>query len=95
LLSITVCCPEWSDIKYIWMPSSNYQNMVNLITRLSIRRRPSEFMNVTVWEHRTFDNKILDVAKFTTPPPLSLLNSCELSFPIAGLKISSLPSLSL
>jgi hypothetical protein len=23
---------------------------------LSIRRCPSEFMNVTVWEHRTFDS---------------------------------------
>jgi hypothetical protein len=33
--------------------------------------------------------KFLDVAKFTTLTPLSLLISCELSFPIVGLKISS------
>jgi hypothetical protein len=32
--------------------------------------------------------KFLDVAKFTTLTPLSLLISCELSFPIVGLKIS-------
>jgi hypothetical protein len=45
------------------MPSPVYQNMVNLVVRLSIRRCPSKFMNVTMWEHRTFDNKVfLDVA---------------------------------
>jgi hypothetical protein len=31
--------------------------------------------------------KFLDVAKFTTLTSLSLLISCELSFPIVGLKI--------
>jgi hypothetical protein len=35
----------------------------------------------------------LDVAKFTTLTPLSLLISCKLSFPIVGLKMSSLPTL--
>jgi hypothetical protein len=35
--------------------------------------------------------RFLDVAKFTTLAPLSLLISCELSFPIVGLKTSSLP----
>jgi hypothetical protein len=35
-----------------------YQNMVNLVMRLSNRRYPKEFMNVTVRELRTFDNKI-------------------------------------
>jgi hypothetical protein len=34
--------------------------------------------------------KILDVAKFTTLSPLSLLILCELSFPIVSLKISYL-----
>jgi hypothetical protein len=36
--------------------------------------------------------KSLDVAKFTNLTPLSLLISCEISFPIVGLKISSLPT---
>jgi hypothetical protein len=36
--------------------------------------------------------KFLDVAKFTTLTSLSLLISCELSFPFVGLKISSLPT---
>jgi hypothetical protein len=31
--------------------------------------------------------EFLDVAKFTTVTPLSLLISCEISFPIVGLKI--------
>jgi hypothetical protein len=34
--------------------------------------------------------KFLDVVKFTTLTPLSVLISCELSFPIVSLKISSL-----
>jgi hypothetical protein len=33
--------------------------------------------------------KFLDVAKFTILTPISLLISCELSFPTVGLKISS------
>jgi hypothetical protein len=39
--------------------------------------------------------KLLDVAKFTTLTPLTLLISCELSFQIIGLKISSLPTFAL
>jgi hypothetical protein len=39
--------------------------------------------------------KFLDVAKFTTLTPLSLLISCEVSFPVVGLKISSLPTFAL
>jgi hypothetical protein len=43
--------------------------------------------------------KFLDVAKFTTLTltltPLSILISCELSFPIVGLKISSLSTFAL
>jgi hypothetical protein len=36
--------------------------------------------------------KFLDVVKFTTLTPLSLLISRELSFSFVGLKISSLPT---
>jgi hypothetical protein len=36
---------------------------VNLVVRLSIRRCPSEFMNIMVWEHHTFDNKIFGCGK--------------------------------
>jgi hypothetical protein len=39
--------------------------------------------------------KFLDVAKFTTLTPLSLLISCEVSFPIVDLKISSPPTFAL
>jgi hypothetical protein len=35
------------------------------------------------------------VAKFATLIPLSLLISCKLSIPIVGLKVSSLPTLTL
>jgi hypothetical protein len=26
VVTITICCPEWSNIKYTWMPSPDYQN---------------------------------------------------------------------
>jgi hypothetical protein len=42
---------------------------VNLIASLSIRRCPSKFINVTMWEHFTF-GRFLDVPKFTTLAPL-------------------------
>jgi hypothetical protein len=41
----------------------------------------------------SFTVKFLDVAKFTNLTPLSLQISCKLSFPIVGLKMSSLPTL--
>jgi hypothetical protein len=52
-------------------------------------------MNVMMWEHITFDVKFLDMTKFTTLIQLSLLISCKRSFPVAGLKMSSLPTLAL
>jgi hypothetical protein len=69
--------------------------MVNLAVRLSIRRCPSKFMNVTSWEHRTFNNKIIGCGKFTILTLLSLLILYKLSFPRVCLKISSLPLLTL
>jgi hypothetical protein len=32
--------------------------MINLIVRLSIRRYPSKFVDVTMWEHCTFGKRI-------------------------------------
>jgi hypothetical protein len=53
-------------------------------------------MNVTMWEHHTFDNKISGCGKvYYSLTPLSLLISGKLSFPIVGLKMSSLPTLAL
>jgi hypothetical protein len=69
--------------------------MVNLIVGVPIWRCPSIFMNVAMWEHCTFDNEFLGVTKFTSLTPLTLLISCKLSFPIAGLKMSSFPTLAL
>jgi hypothetical protein len=47
-------------------------------------------MDAAMWEHHTW---FFDVAKFTALIPLSLLISCEPSFPIVGLKIYFLPIL--
>jgi hypothetical protein len=41
VVSITICRPKRSDIKYNGIPSPIYQNMVDLIVRLAIRRRPN------------------------------------------------------
>jgi hypothetical protein len=59
---------------------------------LSIRRRSSKFINVTIWEHCTFDSQIFGCGKFTTLT--ALLISSKLSFPV-GLKMSPLPTLAL
>jgi hypothetical protein len=31
VVSITICYPEWSDIKYTWKPSPIYQTMISLV----------------------------------------------------------------
>jgi hypothetical protein len=77
------------------MSSPIYQNMINLVVHLSIRRCSSEVMDVTLWEHCTLTIRFLDMAKFTTLTPLSLLISCKLLFLTVGLKMSSLPALAL
>jgi hypothetical protein len=40
-----------SDINYTWIPSFVYQYVVTLIVRFPVRRIPSIFMHVAVWEH--------------------------------------------
>jgi hypothetical protein len=68
--------------------------MVNVIVGFPMWRRPSIFMNVAMWERCTFDNEIFICGKIYLTP-LSLLILCKLSFPIVGLKMSSLPTLAL
>jgi hypothetical protein len=53
VIDITGRSPEQSDIKCTWIPSPVWQNVFSLIVCLSIRRCPSEFINVEVWEHCT------------------------------------------
>jgi hypothetical protein len=37
--------------------------MINLVVGLPMRRCQSQFMNVTMWEHPTFDSKIFGCSK--------------------------------
>jgi hypothetical protein len=69
--------------------------VINLVVHLSIRRGPGVFMDAAVREIVLLTTKFLDVAKFTTLTPLSLLILCELPFPVVALKISSLPTFTL
>jgi hypothetical protein len=46
-------------------------------------------MNTAMRKHGAFDINVLDVANVATLAPLSLPVSCELAFPIVGLKIYS------
>jgi hypothetical protein len=50
------------------------------------------FMNVVMWDF-ILTRRFLDVAELTTLTLLSLLISCELSFPVVGLKMSFLHTL--
>ena len=77
------------------MPSPIHQYVINLVVNLPIGRGPAVLMNVAVWEHRAFNKYIFVVAKFTILTPLSLLSWCIHSFPVVGLKISSLPNFAL
>jgi hypothetical protein len=67
--------------------------VINLTVYLPIRKCQREFMYVVMLEH-TLD-RLLDVAKFTTLIPLSLLILCKFLFSVVGLKMSSLPTLAL
>jgi hypothetical protein len=40
------------------MSSPVLQNMVNLIVGFPMWRHPSIFMDVVMWEHRTFDSEV-------------------------------------
>jgi hypothetical protein len=82
VVSITIYCPEGSDVKYTWMTSPFYQNMVSLIVGLSVRRYPSKFMNVTRWEHCTFDSQIFGCVKVYYSNCMLITNLCELLFPL-------------
>jgi hypothetical protein len=77
------------------MSSRIYQEVVNLVVRLSFRRSRVVFINVAMRDHCTLGSKFQDVAKFVTLTPLSLLIMCERSFPIVDLKISSLRTFAL
>jgi hypothetical protein len=52
-------------------------------------------MKAAMMEYGALTTKFLDVAKFTAVSPLSLLISCELSFPVVDLQVSSLPTFAL
>jgi hypothetical protein len=54
-----------------------------------------EVVDFLMWEHCSFDLKVLDVSKLATLTPLSLLIYCELPFPVVNLKMSSLSTLAL
>jgi hypothetical protein len=56
------------------MLSPIYQNMVNLVVHLSIRRRSSEFINVAVWEHHTFGNNIFGCGKVYYSNSITITN---------------------
>jgi hypothetical protein len=58
------------------MPSSVYQNVVNLLMGFHIYRRPIIFMNIAIRAH-CLTMRFLDVAKFTALVPLLLLISSK------------------
>jgi hypothetical protein len=76
--SITVSPSEKSDIKYTWMPSHVYQDVINLAVRLPLGRGPSVFMSVAIREQCTLTNNFLYVARFATLIPFLWLISWAL-----------------
>jgi hypothetical protein len=64
VVSFTIYCSEWLDIKYTQMYLSIHQNMVNLIVGFHIWRHPRLFMDVAICEHCTFNCEIFRCGKF-------------------------------
>jgi hypothetical protein len=48
------------------MSSPFYQNVIDLVVCLSIRRGPGVFMDAVIGDYGALTTKFLDVAKFTT-----------------------------
>jgi hypothetical protein len=67
VVSIIVCCPEISNIKYTRIPSTVYQNMVKLIVGFPTWRHPSIFMNVPMWKHSIFVCEVFRCGKVDYP----------------------------
>jgi hypothetical protein len=90
---ITICCPEWSDIKYTWMSLpflSEYGQSDCGFSHLGMSKYVYECRDAGTLYFWQWD---FSVAKFTTLIPLAHLIFCKLSFSIVGLKMSSLPTL--
>jgi hypothetical protein len=77
------------------MPSPIYQNTVNLIVLFPLGDIQVNLRILRCGNILLLTVRFLNVAKFTTLTPVSLLISCKISFPNVGLKISSLPTLAL
>jgi hypothetical protein len=55
------------------MPSPVYQNMVSLVVSLSIGY-PSKVIDVTIWEHCTFDSQIFGCGKVYYSKSIIIIN---------------------
>jgi hypothetical protein len=63
VVNITIWCPQRSDIRYSWMKSPAYRNMVYLILSLCIWICWSKFTNVIMWGHCAYDSDISESGK--------------------------------
>jgi hypothetical protein len=83
VIRITVSSPESSYIQYTH--NIFFQYVINLTVRFPpIMRSPVNFNVLST-------TRIFDAVKFTTHDTLSLLSSCQLSFPAISFKIPYLP----
>ena len=79
------------------MPSPICHCVINLVVGLPVRRDPGvlkECFGAGTWSSYQLDF-FFDVAKFTTLTSLSLVSSCRLKLPVAGLKVFSIPTFAL
>jgi hypothetical protein len=77
------------------MRSSVYQSVMNLIIHLPIKRCTSKFMNVTMSEHCTFDNKIFRCGKVYYSTSIIITNFVQTLIPNRWFENGSLPTLAL
>jgi hypothetical protein len=77
-----------STLECCLLSTKNIVNLTAFPSDVQESLRMLQCGNIVLWTLR-----FLELAKFTTLTPLSLLISCKVSFPIVGLKMSSLPTL--
>jgi hypothetical protein len=51
-----------------------YQNVIDVVVRLSIRRGPGVFMDAAMGEHGAFDNKVFRCGKVYYPNYIIITN---------------------
>jgi hypothetical protein len=69
------------------MPSPMYHNIINFIFNLSVKKCPSKFINIAMWEHFNFDSDIFGCGKVDYSNSIIIANLEDTPIPNRWFKI--------